>query len=855
MKIMPKKIKVKNTIWKNYSLVELLVAMIIFLLVFLLFTNNKKIFSMILGITFVILYMPVGEDLFYLYIIEMLVFLFKRKKYVKKEISKILNIHSINSDGVISYNNNMYAKVLSVSQKNFLMEDIEQQDMDINYFAKTLNALELDTSIDIVQIYRPLNFVSYTKDLNERISQNNNNIKESILHARNNYINKLSKDTKEYFSNFYIVIYNTRQEELDLISDVIINEMSKCGLNLKHLPKRETALFLKYNYTRNFDEKEIDTIKDEDLIDWILPKEIIIKPSKIIVDNIDVSTITISDYPLKVNNGWGSELFDIQNTKVVMSIKPIEKYKAIKKIDKAIVELQTKEMLSNSASEAKDAKTHCDTMTELLQRLQSENENLFDVSIFISCYNYDKNRNYRRTVKNKIRGLDFKTNLLNYKQKDAFVYSNINSQNNNKYTRSINSVTLASVFPFVKNYIMDNRGIMLGKIKSNNYPFVFDMWKRGGLYQNSNSFIIGKSGSGKTYFTKNLLVNEWSNNTRIIICDPEAEYSNLVRKLDGNIIDVGSAKEGILNPFQIYKILTEDGGNADSVITFNTHLKTLESFFKIVLRGASNDVIEIINSLVVETYKYKNITEETNFELLQAIDFPIFSDLLEVLETKMETINNNFLYEKYSIAKIHLNKFVSGRYSDIWNHYSTLQANSSIISFNFQSLFANKNNIVANAQMLLVFRFIEQEIINARENNKLHNKTKTMIVVDEAHLFIDPNYPIALDFFYQMNKRIRKYDGAFVPITQNISDWNSNEELRHKTSTIIKNSKYTFIFKLSSPDMQDVIDIYKAGESFNREERKTIITANTGEVFFIGSSELRESIKIEVNKDIKTYLE
>ena len=123
---------------------------------------------------------------------------------------------------------------------------------------------------------------------------------------------------------------------------------------------------------------------------------------------------------------------------------------------------------------------------------------------------------------------------------------------------------------------------------------------------------------------------------------------------------------------------------------------------------------------------------------------------------KMETINNNFLYEKYSIAKIHLNKFVSGRYSDIWNHYSTLQANSSIISFNFQSLFANKNNIVANAQMLLVFRFIEQEIINARENNKLHNKTKTMIVVDEAHLFIDPNYPIALDFFYQMNKRIEE---------------------------------------------------------------------------------------------------
>ena len=50
--------------------------------------------------------------------------------------------------------------------------------------------------------------------------------------------------------------------------------------------------------------------------------------------------------------------------------------------------------------------------------------------------------------------------------------------------------------------------------------------------------------------------------------------------------------------------------------------------------------------------------------------------------------------------------------------------------------------------MLLIFRFIEQEIINARENNNI----KTLIICDEAHLFIDPKYPIALDFFYQMNK-------------------------------------------------------------------------------------------------------
>ena len=109
--------------------------------------------------------------------------------------------------------------------------------------------------------------------------------------------------------------------------------------------------------------------------------------------------------------------------------------------------------------------------------------------------------------------------------------------------------------------------------------------------------------------------------------------------------------------------------------------------------------------------------------------------------------------------------------------------------------------------MLLVFRFIEQEVINAREANKSGKNLRTLIISDEAHLFIDAKFPIALDFFFSMSKRIRKYNGSFIPATQNIADWNANEELRSKTSAILKNSQYTFIFKLSAPDMKDVLDV------------------------------------------------
>ena len=43
----------------------------------------------------------------------------------------------------------------------------------------------------------------------------------------------------------------------------------------------------------------------------------------------------------------------------------------------------------------------------------------------------------------------------------------------------------------------------------------------------------------------------------------------------------------------------------------------------------------------------------------------------------------------------------------IWNAPSTLKVNADLIDFNFQSLFANKNNTVANAQMCMTRSYVK----------------------------------------------------------------------------------------------------------------------------------------------------
>ena len=870
MRIIPKKIKVKNTVWKCYSMPDIIVALIMFSIIFIAITKGVWAIAVIGGLLSIVMFMPTQDGIFYACILDNLKFLFAKKSYTstavkdKERIETLIGIKALKENGIIEYTNGCFGRVIKVGQKNFGIEDESEQNIDIGYFSAALKQLDGTQSAELVKIDRPVNLDVFAGELFERLEQVKNadenkvikNTKTELLRERIDGIDRLNNIRKQYLSEYYITVYGRDEAELETTALNMAAEFAKTGLSTRLLERTDTAIFLKYSFSRNFDEREAKALPEESLLTWVLPKKVEFHSNRYLIDGTEAAVLAVSDYPLRVKNAWGAELFNIPNTKIVMHVKPVEKFKAIRRIDKCIGEMETKQIISEKASEANSAETHRASLETLLDNLQTENENLFDVTLTVTAYNYLNDANFKKTVRRSMITGNFKPSMLYGLQTEGFKSANVSPVSAlSNYERGINNGSLAAVFPFVRTFVLDEGGIMLGENRNNGYPFILNLWKRGNLYQNSNAMIIGKSGAGKSFFLKTLMVNEWSNGTRIICLDPEAEFLSLTRNLQGNIIDVGNAKEGRINPFHIYKILTEDGTPADSKVTFNTHLKMLESFFKIVFVGANSDVIELINNLVVETYARKGITERTDCARLKAEKFPLFSDLLETLQTKDKDDMDDLTLRDMRTAELYLQKFVNGRYSDIWNAPSTLETDAGLIDFNFQSLFANKNNVIANGQMLLIFRFMEQEVINAREKNRNGKNLRTLIVVDEGHCFIDAKFPVALDFFYSMSKRIRKYNGSFIPATQNIADWNANEELRGKTSAILKNSQYTFIFKLSAPDMKDVLDVYQAGESFNEEEQRMIISAGTGQAFFIGSTELRTCIKIKAGEYTKSLFE
>lgn len=864
----PKKSKVNFTVWKNYGIVDvLLMALFATIGVLIAISNlpNKWIVEAVY-IPFILILFRGDEDIkIYEIFQDIMRYLLGTKKYGNsaKKIHKKNNIDllmpqtAITEDGVIEYDGLYYAGVLSVSSIEFRLLDEYSQDNKVEQFAAILNRLSAEQQAQIVKIDRPINFDKIGDHVYNKIQECNkeDKVRQILLKSRQAQLDALNNVVKQYRPFYYLVLFDENKQSLQSTLDNVKMSLQQIGLASEQLGQKDVAVFLKYCYTRNFDEREIDKLSPDKYLEWVKPNSIQFSAFGAKVDDVEVVTMAVADYPLNVDNAWGSQLFNIDNTKVVLTIKPTNKDKAIKRIDKVCTEIEARENITKY-SEIIGGGTHIDTMADLLMNLQNGNESLFDCTISVTGFNYGNKdqQAFRKDLRADIARGGFRTTYLGFRQIDGIISSSITCRNRlRRYERGINSKSLAAVFPFVFTSIIDEKGIPLGH---NNYPVLLDLWKRDYNHTNSNMTIYGKSGGGKSYFTKTLLSNLHSDNCKLYVLDPENEYDVMVKNYGGNMVDVGSAVTGRLNPFHIYGMLTDNGEAAPTDVVFTNHLRFLESFFQVAIPDLKKDSLEILNNFVLETYNDKGIDSDTDCSNFKPEQFPIFDDLMKVIERHIaqDTDLNPIQRNNLDLVKTYMAKFAGdGRNAKLWNGPSTLTSDSDFEVFNFQSLLEGKNSVVANSQMLLVMRYLEQQIIKIREMNRDVPEDKWLhpcIIIDEGYNFIDPKYPVALDFVYMWYKRIRKYGGMICFITQNLGDIFGNQEIISKTTAIVNNSQYSFVFPLAPADLEILTDLYKNAGEINPAERAEIANGQRGHCFLISGARERTSFQVVANDTV-----
>ncbi|MBO5199414.1 MAG: ATP-binding protein [Lachnospiraceae bacterium] len=788
------------------------------------------------------------------------------------------------SDGFIEYGGQYYAAVVEIPSIEFRFMTLSKQNNMIDkVFGSVLRTVVGSETASMVKIDRPIIYDDFIRSeeqkiaelkeafINDLINEEELTDRIAIIYDRIEQIKKLNYEDKVYVPFHYLVFYDKDRTTLRDQTHTMINVFAGNDMECRRLNDKELAVFLKYNYTLEFDEREVEKLKPEEYMDWILPKKIEFAARTIKYDDLYTHTLRITDYPTQVGNAWGHQMFNLPSTRVNLKMKPIDRYKAVRRIDRAIDELRGQGGATGRTSKLIELSNHIDTLSELLTLLQNDNETMFDINIYVTIYDYEMSKrmlepktkksmqvderpsiSIKKQIKRTLAEGNFKSIDMFAQQFEAYASSQISAYDAfTAKSRGIHSTSIAAAFPYVYSMLCDKEGVMIGR--TGGRPVFVNFFQRDKERVNSNMVVIGKSGSGKSFATKTLLANLAAEDSKIFILDPENEYTQLAHNLDGKVIDVGSATQGRLNPFHIIMSMSDEEGDEDVQTSFNMHLQFLEEFYRQILPGIDSDALEYLNNLTIRMYESKGIDADTDLSKLKPEDYPIFDDLYDKILNDYQFSSGEYSKANLRVLLNYISKFATGgRNSSLWNGEASISTNENFIVFNFQSLLANKNNTVANAQMLLVLKWLDNEIIKNRDYNmKYGAKRKIIVVIDEAHVFIDEKYPIALDFMYQLAKRIRKYNGMQIIITQNIKDFVGTEEIARKSTAIINACQYSLIFPLAPNDMIDLCKLYEKAGAINESEQEEIVNNGRGRAFVITSPSSRTCIDIVATEEVQ----
>ncbi len=420
--------------------------------------------------------------------------------------------------------------------------------------------------------------------------------------------------------------------------------------------------------------------------------------------------------------------------------------------------------------------------------LQVASENLYYVYIYISIYADDKEKleEYIQKVEGAAIAAGLKTRRGIFREKQVFE-SCMPMLRNDKTIKKIarrNVLTSGAValYPFISNELCDENGILLGVNEINKSVVMVDRFDSE-KYKNSNMFIIGTSGSGKSYYAKLMAIRNRYMNISQYIIDPEREYSKICNKLNGSIINFENGN--IINVMDIREKSKED---EESFL--QNKINKLNTFFSLIFPNITLEEKSILEEKIIKCYEKKGITfddkslytdENNNFiknkKFKQSCDMPTLQDLYNIVkkERKLERI------------AILMKPYISGSMNFL-NGYTNIDLSNKFIVADIY----NVEEANLPAVMFIITELFWDKIKSSRSQRKV-------IYLDEVWRLISSNKETA-SFVFKMFKTIRKYGGAVTAITQDINDFFTLENGKYGRG-ILNNSSIKSIFQLEENDL------------------------------------------------------
>jgi len=325
---------------------------------------------------------------------------------------------------------------------------------------------------------------------------------------------------------------------------------------------------------------------------------------------------------------------------------------------------------------------------------------------------------------------------------------------------------------------------------------VADLPMRTNRINNRNKFVLGPSGSGKSFFMNALIEQYMLFNMDMVIVDTGHSYSGLCSYYRGKYITYTDKKPITMNPFRI--------NEAEYNIEKKDFLVTLVS---VAWKGADGVLTPVERDVIANVLSAFYTSAFANRSDLSFSSFYEFS-LQKIPQIKKE---ENIVFDIDEFRYVLKKFYKGGEFEEILNK----EADKSLfterfIVFEIDSI--KEHKILFPLVTLIIMDVFIQKMRYRQDQRKC-------LIVEEAWKAIAS--PLMAGYLLYLYKTVRKFWGEAIVVTQELGDIIGNAVVK---DSIINNSDT--ICLLDQTKFKDNYSAIAALLSINETERRKIFTIN-----------------------------
>ncbi len=364
---------------------------------------------------------------------------------------------------------------------------------------------------------------------------------------------------------------------------------------------------------------------------------------------------------------------------------------------------------------------------------------------------------------------------LNWQQADGLVTALPLGLRRIDALRTLTTEALAVLMPFKAQEIQHQGGVYYGQ---NTISKNLILANRKELL-NGNGFVLGVSGSGKSFTAKREMVGlALSTEDDIIVIDPESEYRPLIEGLGGEVVSISATSSNHINAMDM-----EQGyGDGENPVVLKSEfiLSLCEQLMGAgKLSAKEKSIIDRCTALCYQDYIRGGWTGTP----------PTLRDFHAELLRQPEAEARDVALAIELFTEGSLNTFAKP---------TNVNTSARILCYDIRDL----GKQLLPVGMLVVLDSVFNRIVRNRALGR-----NTWVYIDEIYLLFQ--YEYSANFLFTLWKRVRKYGACCTGITQNVDDLLQS----HTARTMLANSEFLVMLNQAATDREELAKLLNISDN------------------------------------------